>query len=149
MSTKSLEIRQRRLSLKILGDSFELLPNALIVHGEPTEEEYDEAFQRLSLIESAQSWWWGDLAISREKHYGSLTELAGRLEIDYGALAVYQSVAKAYELLTRVKSLTFKHHQIAAPLDDRLEWLKRAEDKGSKDGCLGVKRREFLCTYHV
>lgn len=118
----------RPVQRELLGASFELYPSGLMVIGKPTEEEYDEAFRRLSIIESAMQWWYGDLADGREKHYGSLAEMADRLEIDYGALAVYQSVAKAYELLTRVKSLTFKHYQIAAPLDDRLEWLKKAEE---------------------
>lgn len=130
MSAKSLEITQRRLGLKILGNSFELLPNALIVHGRPAEEEYDEAFQRLSLIESAQSWWWGDLANGRERHYGSLKEMATRLGINYKSLETYQYVAHAYELPMRIGSLTFYHHQIAAPYENRLELLKEAKEKG-------------------
>ncbi|GAJ08925.1 unnamed protein product, partial [marine sediment metagenome] len=47
---------------QFLGPSFLLHPTGLTVRGKPTKEEYDEAFNRLSLIESAQSWWWGDLA---------------------------------------------------------------------------------------
>ena len=49
----------------------------------------------------------------------SLLELAERLGIDYGTLANYQTVAKAYELSNRFESLTFKHHMIAAPLEDK------------------------------
>lgn len=123
-----MEIAKRQLTLTILGDSFELLPNALIVHGKPTDDEYSEAFQRLSLIESAQSWWWGDLANAREKHYGSLTEMAERLETPYETLHKYQYVASQYEVGNRFPTLGFKHHMIAAPLEDRLEWLKRAEE---------------------
>ncbi|MCD6299709.1 MAG: hypothetical protein J7L78_00845 [Dehalococcoidales bacterium] len=52
--------------------------------------------------------------------------MADRLEIDYNALHVYQYVSSRYEHVTRVTSLSFKHHQIAAPLEDRLEWLKKA-----------------------
>jgi len=128
MSAKSLEKRQRRLGLKLLGDSFELLPNALIVHGQPAEEEYDEAFRRLSVIESAQSWWWGDLALARERHYGSLQAAADEYGKDYQTLADCQYVASRYELSHRCESLSFKHHRIAAPLDDRLDWLKRTEE---------------------
>lgn len=118
----------RPAETELLGPSFELSPTGLTVKGQPTIHQYDEAFTRLSLIETAQSWWWGDLANAREKDYGSLKEMADRLEIDYSALRVYQSVSSKYELLTRVNTLTFKHHQIAAPLEDRLEWLKKAEE---------------------
>jgi len=125
---KSQALVARPVGLKILGAPFELYPTGLTIIGKPTQEEYDEAFGRLNLIESAQSWWYGDLANAREKHYGSLDEMADRLEIDYNALHVYQYVSSRYEHVTRVTCLTFKHHQIAAPLDDRLEWLKRAEE---------------------
>ena len=124
---KSQALVARPVGLKILGAPFELYPTGLTIIGKPTQEEYDEAFGRLNLIESAQSWWYGDLANAREKHYGSLDEMADRLEIDYNALHVYQYVSSRYEHVTRVTCLTFKHHQIAAPLEDRLEWLKRAE----------------------
>ena len=80
----------RPAETELLGPSFELYPTGLTVKGQPTIQQYDEAFTRLSLIESAQSWWWGDLANAREKDYGSLT--------------------------TRVDSLSFRHHQIAAPI---------------------------------
>jgi hypothetical protein len=79
----------------------------------------------MSLIESAQSWWWGNLALARERDYGSLKELAERLNINYHSLHNYQTVAKAYPTLDmRMSSVSFNHHQIAAPLEDRLEWLK-------------------------
>jgi hypothetical protein len=104
------------------------------VHGKPNIEEYDEAFHRLSLIESAQSWWWGDLANAREGDYpedpesnfkyGSLKEIAERYGKDYHSLGVCQHVASRYQVLSRLKTLGFKHHLIAAPLDNRLEWLK-------------------------
>ena len=72
------EIAKRQLGLKILGAKFELLPNALIVHGKPSVEEYDEAFRRLALIESATSWWYGDLALARERDYPENNPEVGR-----------------------------------------------------------------------
>jgi len=51
------EIAKKELGLKVLGDSFELMPNALVIHGKPTIQQYDEAFRRLAIIESASSWW--------------------------------------------------------------------------------------------
>ncbi|GAI60494.1 unnamed protein product [marine sediment metagenome] len=124
--------------LKILGAPFELYPTGLTVIGKPTQEEYVQAFTRLSFIESASSWWWGDLALARERDYpddpesgfkhGSLKELAERYGKDYGALANCQYVASRYEVSLRSETLAFYHYQIAAPLDDRLEWLKKAEE---------------------
>lgn len=137
--SSDMEITRKQFGLNILGDSFELLPNALIVQGKPTNEEYEEAFRRLSFIESAQSWWWGDLALAREKDYpednprgkfkyGSLTELAEKYGKDYGALRECQRVASRYEVSNRFDTLGFRHHQIAAPLEDGLEWLNKAEE---------------------
>ncbi|MCL0078215.1 hypothetical protein M1O56_00875 [Dehalococcoidia bacterium] len=54
--------------------------------------------------------------------------MAERMGIDYSNLAKCASIASRYELLLRSKTLSFKHHQIAAPLDDRTEWLKRAQE---------------------
>jgi len=56
MSEVPREIAKKQLGLKVLGDSFELLPNALIVHGKPSMEEYDEAFRRLSVGYTVYSW---------------------------------------------------------------------------------------------
>jgi len=118
-------------TLNLFGDKFELHPNGIIVKGDPTSEEYDEAFRRLSMIESATAWWYGDLANAREKKYGSLRELAEKLEINYNSLHSYQYVATAYPTLDiRISSVSFVHHQVAAPLEDRLEWLQRAADEG-------------------
>lgn len=128
MSEVHGEIAKRQPGLQVLGDSFELLPNGLIVHGRPCMEEYDEAFRRLTLIESAQSWWWGDLANARERDYGSLREMAERYGKDYNSLHVCQYVSSRYEVVMRTTTLSFNHHRIAAPLEDRLEWLKRAKE---------------------
>jgi len=115
------------VALKILGPSFELHPTGLAVIGKPTEEEYTEAFRRLSFIESAQSWWWGDLANAREKHYGSLINLAEKHGVEYKTIETYQYVASRYEFPNRLGNLSFKHHMVAAPLADRLDWLQKAE----------------------
>ncbi|MBW1732218.1 MAG: site-specific DNA-methyltransferase [Deltaproteobacteria bacterium] len=112
----------------LLGPSFELSPTGLRVIGTPTIDEYDEAFRRLSLIESASSWWWGDLALAREHHYGSLQTAANKYNKDYKALSTCQWVASRYEPPNRLGTLGFKHHMIAAPLENRLEWLKRAQE---------------------
>lgn len=115
----------------ILGNPFELRPNALIVQGKPTEKDYEEAFRLLSLWDGASSWWWGDLALSRNDEK-TLKEWAEKYDKNYGALRVCKHVADTYEVLNRFNTLGFRYHQIAAPEDDRLEWLARAvEEKWS------------------
>ena len=58
--------------------------------------------------------------------------MAERLEIGYTTLIRYQTISKAYEIANRFANLSFKHHQIAVSLEDRLEWLKEAEAKAWK-----------------
>lgn len=58
----SIKLIEKPTGIFLLDDRFELLPNALIVHDKPSEEEFDEAFRRLFAIESATSWRYGDLA---------------------------------------------------------------------------------------
>ncbi len=41
----------------------------------------------------------------------------------------------------RIDTLSFNHHQIAAPLEDRLEWLKKAEKEGWSTGELAKRIR--------
>jgi hypothetical protein len=62
-----------------------------------------------------------------EKTYGSLKELVEKYDIPIGTLDTYKWVASQYEIPNRLGSLTYKHHQIAAAEDDRLEWLAKAE----------------------
>lgn len=127
-NTKALAARSA--GLKILGPSFRLQPAGLTVIGKPTIEEYTEAFKRLELVEGAIHWWYGDLALSYEKEYGLLTELAELSPFIPETIQNDKWVASRYETSSRDEVLTFTHHRIAAPLADRLKWLKRAEENG-------------------
>ena len=60
--------------------------------------------------------------------YGSLKELAEKLEIDYESLRKYQYIAGRYEMWNRFHNLSLRHHVIAAPLEDRYEWLQKAKE---------------------
>lgn len=137
------------VALKILGAPFELYPTGLTVIGKPTEEEYSTAFQRLELIEGSIHWWYGDLALSYEGYYGAIAEVAEQTEFDTGTIYNDKYVASRYELSQRCESLSIHHHRIAAPLDDRLEWLKRAEENEWSTRTLELeinkaKRRQLL-----
>jgi len=115
-------------AIDVLGKSFTLYPNGIVVRGKPSSDEYNEAFNRLKFVENATSWWWGDLASARERDYGSLKELSDNLGVDYNTLRTYQWVVEQYEVSIRIDTLSFIHHRIAAPLRDRLKWLVRAKE---------------------
>lgn len=118
----------RPVQRELLGPSFELHSTGLTIIGKPTKEEYSTAFQRLELIEGAIHWWYGDLCLAYEGHYGAIAEIADESAFDYGTIRNDKWVASRYELSYRYDNLTFKHHMVAAPLDGRLDWLKRAEE---------------------
>jgi len=117
--------------LKILGPSFELHPTGLTVVGKPTKEEYEEAFGRLEVIEGAIHWWYGDLCLAYEGQYGAIAEIAEASPFQYQTIANDKYVASRYEVSQRWESLSIHHHRIAAPIDpleQRLEWLRKAEE---------------------
>lgn len=123
----------RPVQRELLGPSFELYPTGLTVIGKPTKEEYSTAIKRLELIEGAIHWWYGDLALSYEGHYGAMVEIAEESGFDYQTIANDKWVASRYEVSARAETLSFRHHQIAAPLDDRLEWLKERSKNGNRN----------------
>lgn len=118
----------RPVQRELLGPSFDLHPIGLTVLGKPPKEEYSTAFQRLELIEGAIHWWYGDLALSYEGHYGAIVGIAEESGFQYQTIANDKWVASRYEVSLRKETLSWNHHMIAAPLDDRLEWVKRAEE---------------------
>ena len=58
-------------------------------------------------------------------------------------------MARAYELPYRYGSLSFKHHKVAAPLEDRLEWLKKAgKAQEEAAAAVGVARETVKAWEH-
>jgi len=117
----------RPVQRELLGPSFELHSTGLTIIGKPTKEEYVAAFRRLELIEGAIHWWYGDICLAYEGHYGAIAEIAEGSGFQYQTIANDKWVASRYEVSLRKETLSWNHHMIAAPLDDRLEWLKKAE----------------------
>lgn len=95
----------------------------------------------LQFIESGHQWWLGDWLNYGERQYGEkYTQALEVTRYSYGTLAVYAHVASKYEPLTRIKNLSFKHHQIAAPQENRQEWVQLAADN---DWSASELRREI------
>ncbi|MFP3975668.1 MAG: MT-A70 family methyltransferase, partial [Dehalococcoidia bacterium] len=139
-NNKAITIRQEAPT--ILGDKFRLYPSCLVVDGEPSKEEYAVAFGRLQFIEGSIHWWYGDLCLAYEGQYGAISQIADRSAFDVQTIYDDKWVASRYELSSRDESLSFKHHRIAAPNEDRLEWLNRAKDNNwsARDLELALKK---------
>jgi hypothetical protein len=90
--------------------------------------------QVLHLAEGAVQWWRGDWwAFGSGRQWGEGEALAEKAGVNYGTARTYGSVARAYELSTRIDNLTFDHHRVAMAVEtaeERLEWLRRAETEG-------------------
>lgn len=80
-------------------------------------------------IESGKPTQNGRLQLNYSMNFGVFPSgvKAGIRKLLYASLRVYQSVCSRYGLLMRINSLSFNHHQIAAPLEDRLDWRLRQE----------------------
>lgn len=117
------------LTKLILKPSLEASRLGLVVKGTLSKADYIEAFNQLDQIEGAIHWWIGDLVSSYEGRYGSIKEIADALPFKYGTVYDDKYVASRYELSSRNESLSFKHHRIVAPLENRQEWLEEAIKK--------------------
>lgn len=59
-----------------------------------------------------------------------LVRYADAIGVEYDTLRRYRDVARAYESANRFANLSWSHHLVAAAQEDRLEWLKAAEEEG-------------------
>ena len=79
--------------------------------------------------EDALPWEWGDWALKVQTHYGDHTLENWAMEIgkDFNRLCDYRKTSKAYEKGVRTPNLSWTHHYLVAPKENRLYWLKQAE----------------------
>lgn len=131
-----------------LGDSFKVSPRGIEIIGDPGEEEYDTAFQRVKEIVGNCQWWYGDLANGYESRYGEIKLLAAKIGIDYGTLRNCKSIARQYPMSSRHDKLCFKHHQITASQESREELLRLSETNHWSTAQLieEIKKRQFSVT---
>lgn len=112
---------------------FELRPNGLVVHGQPSFEDWEEAGKVLKHMEKTVQWWLGDWLNYGEMKWGEkYSQALDRYDYEYGTLRNVAWVANRIESSRRHDNLSFAHHQIVAPLepDDQDCWLHKAEEKG-------------------
>jgi hypothetical protein len=96
-----------------------------------TYEQWQACGRALCERESAVQWAVGDWWRTGERKYGDRIKALREGvfgDYSYATLAVYGSVARAFEPYSRVKGLSFKHHQIVRPLPAaaRAKMLDRA-----------------------
>lgn len=76
-------------------------------------------------------WKLGDLALTVETVHGqhTLEKYAAQIGVEYDNLRDYRRVAAAFEIGDR-SPISWNHHRIVVPLNNPLEWLKKAEAGG-------------------
>ena len=84
-----------------------------------TIDQWKDAGRELKRMEAAVQWWLGDWwAFGIDRGYGdrlALADESGRVEgHSVKSLDNYGWVSGRYEVSTRVESLTFRHHLVAA-----------------------------------
>jgi N6-adenosine-specific RNA methylase IME4 len=99
-----------------LGMPFTATPTGLVINGNPSLEECREAARALAAVEGALMWCVGDLAAYAEREYGDLKQLAEDFGVTYGSARVAAHVSSSIELLRRLNTLSFSHHQAVASL---------------------------------
>jgi N6-adenosine-specific RNA methylase IME4 len=120
---------------ELIAGPFSLTRTGLVVEGEPTEEEWDQAGDKLCQAHGALQWWIGDWLLYGEgkpewgEKYAKARKRFGKEE---QALKDYKTVAKSVKLSYRNDNLSWTHHRAVAPLPpaEQKNWLKKAEKQG-------------------
>lgn len=94
-----------------------------------SQEQWRDLGKQLRHMERGHQWWIGDWANYGEHRYGDIKRAAEEMGFDYGAVRVYAHVARRFEVLMRINTLGFQHHQVVASLlpEVALRLLKEAE----------------------
>jgi N6-adenosine-specific RNA methylase IME4 len=123
---------------------FTLTATGMAVEGEPTFEEWEQAYSFARRAESGVMWWVGDLLNYGERVYGeTYAQAMVATELKYKTLRVAKWVAGQFELSRRRDNLSFEHHRAVASLPprDREKWLERADKEG-------LRRAELRTAIH-
>lgn len=120
-------------------------------------KEWAEIGKLLCAASEAMAWCIGDWLNYGEKYYGKQKdalqffgkEVLGNLGYEYATLRTYASVAKSVKLFIRINTLTFSHHQVVSPLEDKEQsfWLNAAKENGWSVAQLRTKLREAKGEY--
>jgi hypothetical protein len=109
-----------------MGDSGRVKEVAMI----RSREEYVLGFTEARMLDDKAGWMIGDLGLECEKDCGpdGLREILEISGLEYTTVRQRIWLARAYPPVTRVTNLSLSHYRAVAAMDDRLEWLARAEE---------------------
>lgn len=112
--------------------SFRFTKNSVVPLGNPTLEQWKDAWQFVGRADGAVRFWRGDLIRFAENEYGEMyTQYINDFNKDYQTLRNDKSVADNIEMSRRRDNLSFSHHEEVAwlPSDEQEKLLDIAEDK--------------------
>lgn len=96
-----------------------------------TYEEWCSLGHALGRLHRAHNWWVGDWLLRGEHVFGEkFAQAAAETGLSEEHLKNTQWVAAAYAPVSRHEGLTWTHHFYVAALDDREDWLAKAEMLG-------------------
>jgi hypothetical protein len=97
--------------------------------GDLSQNDWQEFGEALGKLKSSSQWWIGDWWAYGEHRYGDIKKIIESDDwegLKYGTCAEYAMVARKFETLSRIKDLTFSHHQKVASLPE--DWRTKLLD---------------------
>lgn len=121
----------REVALALPG--FTLSATGLTVDGNPSFEEWAEAFETVRRVSSGVRWWVGDLLVAGEERFGEqYAQVLDAADYEQQTMANLKSVAARVDRSRRREALSFEHHDAVAslPADEQESFLSLAERDG-------------------
>jgi len=117
--------------LLIPVDGFEIVAQGVVVHGNPTYDEWQAMLKQAIHVRRVLPWIIGDLLNAGERIYGeSYTQAVDALGMEVQTLYNYASICAHVPSEMREPTLTFTHHALVAYQDDKADLLQLASDGG-------------------
>jgi hypothetical protein len=95
----------------IQSPNFILGNNYLEINGDPSNEEYRNAFEKLTEYKECTNWWIGDLLLHLEANDKDiLITLGDKVGLNFKTLQNLKSLCKKIPKQLRVEGVSFQHH---------------------------------------
>ncbi|MDO8679147.1 MAG: hypothetical protein Q7R30_11375 [Acidobacteriota bacterium] len=116
--------------------SFRFTGTGVEVHGRPTYEETQGAFDFVTRAVRCSGFWMVDMIryIESREDFGDARDalISAETGLTEGSVKVYRSIGKRVPPANRVEGVPFGHHIVVAPLeaDEQIEWLEKSKAEG-------------------
>lgn len=128
------QLTKRQQNLMKSGDGwFDYSMQGLVIHRQPTWDEWEKLGHALAVMEQSISLFIGDWILIGEQSFGErysqLVDLFGR-EYSYGHVSNCAYVCRKVPMERRLEGLSFSHYKAVAPLppEKQVEWQEKALD---------------------